>query len=149
VAAQPGVLANGDVGDVDTFGAIHDLCPDDAGAIVPAERFGERQALASALEDAVEQACAKFGGEEAAEVRLDFDIDREATEFGRVVLVALARLAVAESAKSSSQRATSIGEYLALRSPLRRSSAQSLMREKSCGSSGLTLPKTRGAGESL
>ena len=39
-----------------------------------------------------------------------------------------------------------MGEYLPLRSPLSNSSAKSLMREKSCGSSGLVLPKVFGDG---
>src|SRR5882724_11925239 len=52
------------------------------------------------------------------------------------------------SARSSSHCATSIGEYLPLRSPLSSSSAKSLMREKSCGSRGLVFAKTLGDGVS-
>src|ERR1039457_2620782 len=42
-----------------------------------------------------------------------------------------------------------MGEYCPLRSPCSSPSAKSLMRENNCGSKGLILPKTLGAGVSV
>src|SRR6185437_6907844 len=55
---------------------------------------------------------------------------------------------VAPSAAASSHCATSSGEYFPLRALLTTSAAYSLIVEKSCGSSGLTLPNTLGDGVS-
>src|ERR1700683_397526 len=55
----------------------------------------------------------------------------------------------AASAQSCNCRATRSGEIFAIGWPASRDAAYSLMVAKSCGSSGLTLPKTFGDGVSV
>ena len=86
VAAQLARFAHRDVGHVDALGAGGDSGPRLARRAVGLQRLFERGAIAGPVEDAVQNAGAELGAEEAAQVRRHGDVDGQPAVLRPVLL---------------------------------------------------------------